>query len=142
MQSPKFDESGESWLANLDLTALVADDQDSKCSTPKLRHNIRISSSKAPISPEQTDSISFRERILLQLHMNTVLDTTVRRSILGHSSPSTESQIKLASQISQRDASNWLSLVGLPFRVKELLQQHRGISNLYGNDQSNYEFYS
>ncbi|VDN98367.1 unnamed protein product [Rodentolepis nana] len=132
-QSPRLDDSGDSWLGNLDLTTLAANHSSPKRSTPE-RRNVRISNSRTPNSPERAESMSFRERILLQLHMNSALDTSVRHSIRAQSSPSTESQIKLASQLSYRDATNWLSLVGLPCRVKELLQQHRGISNLYGND--------
>nr|CDS31700.2 helicase polq [Hymenolepis microstoma] len=130
-QSPRFDDSGDSWLGDLDLTALAANHSSPRRSTPKRHHNVCISTMHTSNSPEHTESMTFRERILLQLHMNSALDTSIRNSIRAQSSPSTESQIKLASQLSHRDATNWLSLVGLPCRVKELLQQHRGISNLY-----------
>ncbi|VUZ42478.1 unnamed protein product [Hymenolepis diminuta] len=130
-QLPRFDESGDSWLENLDLTALASGHPSPKRSTPQRHHNVHISDSRVVNSSEHTESMSFRERILLQLHMNSALDTSFRRSILAHSSPSTKSQIKLASQLNHRDSTNWLSLVGLPYRVKELLHQHRGISDLY-----------
>ncbi|VDK32001.1 unnamed protein product [Taenia asiatica] len=131
-ESPKFDESGDSWLGALELSALVSNQHSSpRLSIPSPRRNVRHSKSRILTSPDCKESVSFRERLLIQLHMNSVLDTFSRRTLVANDSPSTESQLKLASQIYKNRTTCCLSMVGLPIRVMDLLSKQRGITDLY-----------
>ncbi|CUT98888.1 helicase polq [Echinococcus multilocularis] len=130
-ESPKFDESGDSWLCALDLSALVSNQHSSPRRSVPSRIGVRHSKSHIITSPDRRESLSFKERLLIQLHMNSALDTFDRRTIVANNSPSTESQLKLASQIYKDRTSCCFSMVGLPIRVMELLSKQRGITDLY-----------
>ncbi|VDM31319.1 unnamed protein product [Hydatigera taeniaeformis] len=129
--SPNFDDSSDSWLGTLELSALVSNQHSShQISLSSPRPNVRLSGSHV-FSSDCKELMSFRERLLLQLHMNSASDTFDRRTLAKESSPSTESQIKLASQFYKNKTACCLSMVGLPTRVMELLSEHRGITDLY-----------
>ncbi|KAL5104913.1 Helicase POLQ-like [Taenia crassiceps] len=132
-ESPNFDESGDSWLGALELSALLSNRHSSpRLSVPSPRHNACHSKGGILTSPDRKESVSFRERLLIQLHMNSALDTFDRRTLATNNSPSTESQLKLASQIYKNKTTCCLSMVGLPIRVMDLLSKQRGITDLYG----------
>ncbi|VDL85976.1 unnamed protein product [Schistocephalus solidus] len=91
--------------------------------------NVRIS--KNHRSPEHLGSdaqLSFKDRILMQLRYNSTLPPKPK-NLPFTSSPSTESQRKLASQLEKTTEDG--TLLGLPPRIMEIFTNLRGISKLY-----------
>uniref|UniRef100_A0A0X3PHG8 Helicase POLQ-like n=1 Tax=Schistocephalus solidus TaxID=70667 RepID=A0A0X3PHG8_SCHSO len=137
---PSFNESGDICLGQLDMSALIsrkpndtafdsAYSSESSSGSSTRPRNVRIS--KNHRSPEHLGSdaqLSFKDRILMQLRYNSTLPPKPK-NLPFTSSPSTESQRKLASQLEKTTEDG--TLLGLPPRIMEIFTNLRGISKLY-----------
>ncbi|BHF76389.1 hypothetical protein SprV_0501948700 [Sparganum proliferum] len=137
---PSFNESGDICLGQLDMSALIRSEpndtasdsaysSESSSNASTLPRNVRVSRNpQSPVHLQIDAHLSFRDRILMQLRHNSTLPP--KPKILPFtSSPSTESQRKLASQLEKTKGDS--TLLGLPPRVMGLFTSLRGIGKLY-----------
>ncbi|BHF62596.1 hypothetical protein SprV_0200558100 [Sparganum proliferum] len=139
-RSPGFNESGDIFLGQLDMSALIrcepsntapesACSSESSSSASTLPRNVRVSRNpQSPVHLHIDAHLSFKDRILMQLRHNSTLPP--KPKILPFtSSPATESQRKLVSQLEKTKEDS--TLLGLPPRIMGLFTSLRGIGKLY-----------